>query len=689
MPTVCAPDSWQRRGAPARFRDAILPRWKPLLVAAALLAGLGGYPVQSNGLRATHFDRPDWKGVEYTRVERTPAISGPALPFATLNGVSVQWIGSLVVERTGRYQLRLTATAPCEVALGDKLSVDARVPGIPEIDVPRGVYTITVRCSTPRERLNVSVWWDVAGTETPSALSSDVLFPRRLSFEEYRRLIRIRAVQRLLAACALAIVAALVLAWAGTGPIAAAIVILTGAAIAAIGFDWPSWLRGPPEWFWGHRAAALDHRLFAALACGTVMLALIAIAGTSRAARRPRLAAVVLLVAGLPIGFAFHAALLNTDDGGWERPLIDRVCSGMGYLKAAEAHAQRPTLELLRHYTAIVATLPFHATTHPPGGVLMFRALFAAARRGWIRDAGGEPIVDVTRTGGGIAMWGAVIWIACGILTAVPVALMAWVLTRQPLLASSVGLLWLFCPSPIAFDGVIDEAVTLCVACSAALLLLAQVTSSRVRGCSCAAASGIFGGAGLFVSYGAAAMLVAAVLIAMFRIDTDAGRRRFVATTCCWLAAVGGTVLLPAAAGYPVVATARLALKTYHDLQVTRDYSTWVVASVVDFASFWGPAAIVAAIATLATAPRDGAAWRVTIAIVAVLLLVNVSGTSRGEVGRLWMPFMPLLSAAVWSSPVWSPPGAAGRHLQPRDAAFAGGSMMFYAIALQQYWVTA
>jgi hypothetical protein len=60
------------------------------------------------------------------------------------------------------------------------------------------------------------------------------------------------------------------------------------------------------------------------------------------------------------------------------------------------------------------------------------------------------------------------------------------------------------------------------------------------------------------------------------------------------------------------------------------------------------------------------------------LAVSDLSGTARGEVGRIWMPFMPLVLVAAW------PPQA---FASARDAVVTGAVMMLYCAVIRLNWI--
>lgn len=96
-----------------------------------------------------------------------------------------------------------------------------------------------------------------------------------------------------------------------------------------------------------------------------------------------------------------------------------------------------------------------------------------------------------------------------------------------------------------------------------------------------------------------------------------------------------------------------------HYLLVTRlrEYSTWLTYNPLDFLIFAGLAVTIGLIAQFAWSISGSGRGREKAGILAILLtgtilLLNLSGGTRGEVGRLWLVYMPL--AAVIAGGFWA-----------------------------------
>src|SRR5262249_36204018 len=89
-----------------------------------------------------------------------------------------------------------------------------------------------------------------------------------------------------------------------------------------------------------------------------------------------------------------------------------------------------------------------------------------------------------------------------------------------------------------------------------------------------------------------------------------------------------------------------------------RDYRLWLVFDPLDLAVFLGlPVAITLAWRTASAARRLASRARPVpdeafrLAAVGALLALLVSGQTRGEVGRIWIPIMPVLLVAALARP--------------------------------------
>ncbi len=658
--------------------------WAYCAIAVAIAALAGAYPAAQHGMRGTYFRSDNWTGESVTRVDPRPSDVAVALALGPgqPDKLSVSWIASLAVDRDDTYQVRVVTTARCRLTIDKLLAVEPGVGGVPTVALKPGVYTLAIQCSTGDGRLRLGVFFDTANVD-PRPLSSAIVFPAAITLGGFRRLAAIERVQHLLLVFAAGGALLLAIDWAfARGRFGWLLLVASAAATAAVHYDWPWWLRGPSmqEWQWGYEPGPFERPFFWAVAFGAAVLALMGLAATSWARRAPRRAALVLAGAGAIAGLGFQLALLDTSPGGWRQSLVMGAWSNIGYLRSAALVDEMPIGAIVRDYPAIMPRLAFKATTHPPGGTLMFRALMGAARRIGLRGIEANPVFGPPTTASAapvtsVALAGALAWAASASLTVLPIALAAWTLSRDPLHAALVGLLWLFLPSAAVMSPSLDQLQTLLVAWAFALLLFAQAAPRYPR--LWAGVAGAIAAVALFFSFGAAPMLATALLMAGVRLDSPAGRARYLVTAPAFIAGALLTSLVPVVVfGFPAIATLTRGLEAHRVFTVTRSYALWFRYNLLDYAVWIGATTLVAFAATLLNR-ASSIPWRLAIVVLLGVLVSNLSGTARGEVGRLWMPFMPLMFVAAWTRAALK---------TPRDAIVAGAAMLVFSVAISLHW---
>jgi hypothetical protein len=445
-------------------------------------------------------------------------------------------------------------------------------------------------------------------------------------------------------------------------------------AIVLVRFDVLPLLRGPapypPEWQWHYRPRALV-RALPALPLGLGLAALVVWSGTASARRRPRRAAVVLIGGALVLGASYPLALLDSEDGGWVAHLVRRTASPgyLSYLGVAASPEAADLRTFLRDYPQRLATLPIHAATHPPGAVLVFRALIEGVERspaferrleGWIAsgcgheaDGCGPYVAALTPAARGAALLGALAFHLAAVLALLPIAWMAFQLTREPLGSARAAALWPLVPGTALFIPALDPALALPVMTALAGLRLAvtgERTWSRVAGAVGAAAAGA---AAVYLSYGSALLLGlgAAVVVASLPPFVLAQRCRRVMGAVAVVAVAGALLFLaPMVGGHDPLLSARTALAIHGQTYTAqRSYPLWLVFGPVDVAMFLGAPIVVGFAVQVLRAARarrtnviENPPMRFALATVLAFTALFASGLVRGEVGRLLVPLLPL-----------------------------------------------
>ena len=349
---------------------------------------------------------------------------------------------------------------------------------------------------------------------------------------------------------------------------------------------------------------AADLRISAWLAPAVVLAAIVV-------ARGPALAVTLswrrLLVASTA-GTALWTVALALGDG--PSALTAPLESRYEYLAAVD-RVGSPTA-FLGTFTDVLATYPTHVKGHPPGLVLALAAM------------------DAVGLGG--SGWATLLVIGGGAL-AVPAALVAHralageapARAAAPFLLVLPGAVWVGTSADALFMGV--------AAIGIALFALAATGAGRV----CALTSGVVLGIGLHLSYGLVPLGAIVVAIAL-------ARRAWRATAFAAL----GLALVAAAfttGGFiwfdGLAATREL---YFQGVASRRPYLDFLVIDVAAFALVVGPAAAVG-LARL----RDRATWVLCGGACVALMAAALSGLSRGETERIWLPFAPWLVLATCS----------------------------------------
>jgi hypothetical protein len=234
-------------------------------------------------------------------------------------------------------------------------------------------------------------------------------------------------------------------------------------------------------------------------------------------------------------------------------------------------------------------------------------------------------------------------------MTVFPVAALAETLGLGPLAAAQVGLLYVLLPGPALMVPQFDAALALPIAVATALLASAIATGHGIL--PKAVGAGVLAALSLFTSYGAAAFLAIGGLAAL---ALGPSRREGLRTGLVALAiAVGTAALLTAATtllGHDPIASARAALAIHREVYTgPRSYALWLAFNPLDLAVFLGTPLAALGLVRLATVHRAalGPRQRFGLTLAAAVAVLIASGVTRGEVGRIWIPLMPLLLVAI------------------------------------------
>jgi len=337
-----------------------------------------------------------------------------------------------------------------------------------------------------------------------------------------------------------------------------------------------------------------------------------------------------LLATSWLAGSAWIVALAVGTGGGAEAlwaPLTTRYEYLPAVARVGDAHA------FLQGFVAMLPSYPTHVGGHPPGMTLLL----------WLAD----------RIGFGGPRWAAALVIGAAAVAA-PAALVAMralageQLARRAALFVTLGpaAVWLGTSADALFSATLAIGVALlAVACTLAPPTARRDPARRALGPSRAGAlavlAGLVLGCGLLLSYGLAPLGLLPLAVAVVT-----RRWRLLA-----LAAAGATavILAFAAAGFWYPSGLAATRELYGGgVAARRPYLDFLVIAPAAFALVLGPAAF-AGLAAL----RGQRAWILPGAALAALVVAELSGLSKGETERIWLPFAPwlLLATAALRAP--------------------------------------
>ncbi len=317
-----------------------------------------------------------------------------------------------------------------------------------------------------------------------------------------------------------------------------------------------------------------------------------------------------MLIGGYLTSVAWILALALVD--GWQRGVAGRLTTPHEYLSEVDGVTDVPAM--VRGFSGgILDTWTTHVAGHPPGALLVF--------------------VGLDRAGLGGGAWAALACVAASGLVAVAVPVTLRALGDEPAARAAAPFLVLF-PGAV-WMGV--SADGLFAGVTATGLALLAVGLSR-RSWPAAFGAGVVLAAGAYLSYGL-------VLIAPLALAVVVAARRF--APLAWTVAGAATVVAAfTVAGFWWVDGYHLVRQRYYaGVASERPYAYWVWANLAALAVSTGPA--VAPILRRAVRAAGRPAALLPLAAAAAVLAADLSGLSKAEVERIWLPFA-----------VWLPAGA-------------------------------
>jgi methylthioxylose transferase len=329
-----------------------------------------------------------------------------------------------------------------------------------------------------------------------------------------------------------------------------------------------------------------------------------------------------LMLATTATALVWPVALALLDGG---HALARPVVSNDDYL-AAVASVGTPA-SFLEGYVDRIAAYPVHVQGHPPGLVLV---LWALERAG----LGGSGAATALYLGGGAAAAPAVL------VAARDVAGEDWARRAAPFVVLAPAAVWMATSADALFAGVGAWAV--------ALVVLATGRPGR-GGDGLAVGGGVLFGMAAFLSYGLVLLVVIPLAVAYHR-----RRLRPLIAAAVPGAAVAGVFL--ALGFWWVDGLAATRDRYFTGIGGERPYAAFAVANIACLAIALGPT-IAVALARL----RDRRVWLLVGGALGAVALADLSGLSKGEVERIWLPFVPWILLAAGALAI----GAARRARSP------------------------
>jgi hypothetical protein len=419
----------------------------------------------------------------------------------------------------------------------------------------------------------------------------------------------------------------------------------------------------PGEWVW--RPNELPVELWWAALSGLVLVAVTWLVTRPGwwAHLRPmgRAGALAFLILAV---FALQCSLLNAVGAPWAAPgaVIASPVATTYYSVSLDI---RDPSAWIASYPERMSSLPYHVRTHPPGFVLFFLLLRGACARllphpsRWLGE-----VAEAYRTFGiGLSPADAAAAIAGAFIISLIGALSLWpcYLLGRRLMGAEAALcsaaLMAAMPGLLVFGASADEMVLTFTVITLWLSYSAWRQSSPVR----AFLAGLTLAVGLFCTLGmltVAAWLVIWLVVGMARSSDRAGAARRAVLGA--LAGGAGLAVFYLAlyftVGYRPLAVAREALLAHRGVttvEAARTYWKWLLMNPAEMVVFAGLPLVIAALwSCRGTGQEPGLGrWRsFLLSWLITCALLDVSGTVRGEVGRIWLFLLwpTALAAGPW-----------------------------------------
>ncbi|MGX6602993.1 hypothetical protein ACWKSP_12765 [Micromonosporaceae bacterium Da 78-11] len=311
------------------------------------------------------------------------------------------------------------------------------------------------------------------------------------------------------------------------------------------------------------------------------------------------------------VGWTFALALVD----GWQRGVAGRLTTKFEYLSEVPGVTDIPAL--VRGFTGRILDggpdpWTTHVAGHPPGALLVF--------------------VGLDRLGLGGGAWAAILCILVGatVTVSIPVTLHALGATDAaravvPFLVLFPGAVWVGASADGLFAGV-----------AAAGLALLAVAARPLTG----VAAGVVLGGALYLNYGL--ILLGPLALAVFLLK---GRRSVPVPAGAVLGFLAVVTAFTAAGFWWFDGYLLVKQRYYQGLASQRPYLYWVWANLAALTLSAGP--VLAPILRRAVVLRRSAVAALPLAAATSILLADLSGLSKAETERIWLPFAGWLLAGA------------------------------------------
>ncbi len=264
----------------------------------------------------------------------------------------------------------------------------------------------------------------------------------------------------------------------------------------------------------------------------------------------------------------------------------------------------------LRTFVERIDLYPAHVRAHPPGMVLL--------------------VIGLDRVGLGTQGWIGVLELVAG-ASSVPAVLVAIREVAGEARARGAAPFLMLGSGAVFWTS--GDAVFLGLSAWAASLLILATGRSDRRGDGLALGGGALAGAALFASYGL-------VLLALVPLAVAISRRRYRPLALAAIPVALWFVGFAAAGFWWLDGLAATRREYAESLARVRPYAYFVLANPAAFLVALGPAVWVSLVSA-----RDRGLWLLAGAGLAAVFLADLSGLSKGEVERIWLPFTPWVVA--------------------------------------------